>query len=109
MVTVLGGCSDIATEGPQPLNLELSASSTTTIAGQAIDVSFVATGSFLLGVDLDYGDGAVESIVGGGAHRLTGKRPHAWEEPGSYQVTAIARDGQLGSMTRSVMIQVASP
>ena len=108
-VPILGSCSDIATDGPQPLALEFTASLESTNVGQAVGFSFSATGGWLIGLTLDYGDGTTESVPGLGSHALTGAREHAWEVPGSYRVRAKLDDGSLGSLTEEVTIQVLEP
>lgn len=108
-VPILGSCSDIATDGPQPLALEFTASLESTNVGQTVVFSFAATGGWLIGLTLDYGDGTTESVAGLGSHALNGTRPHAWEAPGSYRVRAKLDDGTLGSLTKEVTVEVLEP
>ncbi len=106
---ILGSCSDIATDGPQPLALEFTASLESTTVGQSVAFSFSATGGWLIGLTLDYGDGTTESVPGHGSHALNGTREHAWEVAGSYRVRASLEDGTLGSLTDEVTIEVLVP
>jgi len=108
-VPILGSCSDIATDGPAPLTLEFTASLESTNVGQAVEFSFSATGGWLGGLTLDYGDGSTENVPGLGSNTLHGTRDHAWEVPGSYRVRAQLDDGTLGSLTKEVTIQVLEP
>jgi PKD repeat protein len=106
---IVAACSDIATDGPQPLNLEFTSSTTAANPDQAVDFTFSATGAALLGVTLDFGDDTVEQVQGLGALSMDGTRSHAWEAEGTYEVTATVEDGSLGRLTRSITIQVATP
>jgi PKD repeat protein len=101
--------SDIATDGPQPLSLEFTSSTTSANPDQAVLFTFSATGAGLIGVILDFNDDTVEEVQGLGARSMEGTRSHAWEAQGRYVVTATLQDASLGTVMRTIIIEVVAP
>lgn len=101
-------CSDIKITGGQPLSFTLDADRTSAPTGVEIEFQFRATGTYLNGVILEYGDGAVDSIVMNGAQSASGRRKHAYDVAGPYQVIGTLEDAVEGPLTRQLSVEVTA-
>jgi len=102
----VGACSDVTFEGGGPVTIQLSADRTSVPAGGSVTFTFEATGTYLNGVVVDYGDGVVDSVSTLGAQTAAGSVSHSFGLPGSYTVVGRAEDGVTGTATAEVVIQV---
>lgn len=90
----VAACSDSLVEGGRPFTVEVTASSSTAAVGEEIHVVVEATGENLIGVAIDFGDGAVDSTATSGAVTAGITRTHAWDSAGTYMVVGAAADLQ---------------
>jgi hypothetical protein len=103
------GCSSIETTDPGPTTIELTADRTSAATGEEIEFTFSGTGSSIIAVMLDYGDGAQERVDASGATSAAGRRTHAFSEAGAFVVTATIEDAITGSVSDEVTVQITSP
>jgi PKD repeat protein len=103
------GCSDIKVSGPQPLSFTLSADPMSAPTGVEIEFHFEATGTYLNGVILEYGDGKSDSIPMNGAQSASGRRKHAYDVAGDYTVIGTLEDAAEGPLTRQVQVSITAP
>jgi len=102
------GCSSLDPVDPGPTTVTLTADRTTAATGQDIEFSFSANGSSITALHLDYGDGAAEDVEGFGALTMSGRRVHAYTDPGSYTVTATLEDAITANVSDDVMVQITA-
>jgi hypothetical protein len=127
LLGVGAGCLDDSITGVRELSVELRPSVTTLAVGDTLDVTFVAEGTGLLRVVVDYGDGVADTTRVGsfteiednvygvpdskdtvtypGPLGVEGDRRHVYTSPGSYFVVGSAV-GAAGRVTDSVSINV---
>lgn len=103
------GCSNVEITGAKPLTFTLDADRTSAPIGVEIEFRFEATGTYLNGVILAYGDGATDSIVMNGAQTASGRRKHAYDVAGQYQVIGTLEDASEGPVTRQISVEVTAP
>ena len=103
------GCSDIKITGAKPLTFTLDADRTSAPVGVEIEFHFEATGTYLNGVILEYGDGASDSIVMNGAQTASGRRKHAYDDAGTYQVIGTLEDASEGPRTATLSVEITAP
>ncbi len=104
VVGVFGaGCLDDSITGTRPVTLSIAAESETAAVGDPVTVSFSATGTGLISVTMDWGDGGVIDTVslGGQPVEAAGRVEHTYSEAGSYTITgtASASNGTASSQT----------
>jgi hypothetical protein len=101
-------CTTIV-DSPPPLSLSLEVDRTTALTGQEFEFTYDAEGGNLVGLALDFGDGAVDSIPLFGARTAAGFRSHTYGAPGTFMVTAVLTAPPQGSRTASVSVTVSDP
>jgi hypothetical protein len=106
---VAWGCSNIEITGSQPLSFTLDADMTSAPTGVEIEFHFEATGTYLNGVILEYGDGAKDSIPMSGAQSASGRRKHAYDAVGDYTVIGTLEDAAEGPVTATVTVAITLP
>jgi len=106
---VAWGCSDITVTGAKPLTFTLDADRTSAPTGVEIEFRFEATGSYLNGVILQYGDGAGDSIPMNGAQTASGHRRHAYDAAGQYQVIGVLEDASEGMRSDTLLVDITAP
>ena len=101
VVLVAASCLDNSITGVRPLTLTLTAEPATTLVGDSITFRYTATGTDLLVIQMDYGDGETGSIpsLSSGAVNMSGYVAHAYSAAGTYVATGTAVD-QTGSVTQ---------
>ncbi len=107
VVLVAASCLDNSITGVRPLTLTLTAEPATTLVGDSITFRYTATGTDLLVIQMDYGDGETGSIpaLSSGAVNMSGYVAHAYSAAGTYVATGTAVD-QTGSVTQEVTVQI---
>jgi hypothetical protein len=91
---------------PRPLEIAIEASRTTATANQAVGFVVNVQGRQLLGVTIDYDDGAIEQSV---LHSSTTARvvfEHSFTVAGTYQVRATVVDAIVGSKDASIEVRI---
>lgn len=105
-VAVGAGCLDDSITGTRPLDIEVSVTPATATVGQTVQATFLATGTGLQGVILDWGDGVVDSLTLSGTAVQAGRDlDHAYSAVGSYTISARAED-QTGARTATTSVQI---
>lgn len=103
MAGTLGGCSDSVVEVGNELSLELTGPASAPVS-DSLEVSFEVEGRRLLGLVLEYGDGAVDSVSFSGSQSAGGYRSHKYTEPGTYLVTGKVQDGVEGTIMAELSV-----
>jgi hypothetical protein len=96
-VLLVSACSSYTTEVPnRPLTVDLTAARTSAGVGDTILFRVDATGTRLLGIILNYGDGRADSIPTENAQTATANIPYAYTATGTFTVvaTVIAVTGE---------------
>jgi hypothetical protein len=108
---IVAACSDSIVEGGLPLTVSITADRTVAEVGDSVVYSAEATGANLVGLALDFGDGAVDSTAASGAVRAGVTRAHVYGAAGTYvaKATAVDVQGLLVEVTDSVSVQIIEP
>lgn len=106
VVALIGAaaCSDVAE--PRPLSIELSANPTTVSIGDTIAFEAVAEGFEIIRITVDLDDDEVKTFEYPAFTRASANFIHAYEQPGTYDVTATVLDLRGGEITDRVTITV---
>jgi len=99
-------CLDDSITGVRDLAIELEVSPASAMVDDSITASWVATGSGLQGVIVDWGDGLLDSIpLGGFAVEAEQLVRHAYAVSGTFTITARAED-QTGFRSASATVEI---
>ena len=109
VAAALAACSSVTTSDGGPVSVELTADATTVVAGSQLPINYAASGQYLSGVIIQYGDGLLDSIPLYGAQSASGRVQHTWDSAGSYTVRAEAIDPTQGSATHQLAVTVSAP
>ena len=109
VAAALAACSSTTTSDGGPVLVELSADQTTVVAGSKLPIDYTASGQYLSGVIIQYGDGLLDSIPLYGAQSASGRVQHTWDSAGTYTVRAEAIDPTQGSATDQLSVSVSAP
>jgi hypothetical protein len=103
----LGGC-DAITEVGRELAVTLSTDRQSIRAGQEFEIRYVATGSALVQLLIDPGDGSAQQLVDlFGAQSTDGHVNHTYSEAGTYEVSAVAHEFDGRTRTARMTLVVA--
>ena len=80
-------CSDLSIPTSRPTEIFLEVDQAQRPVGQDFTFSYEGQGENIIGLILSYGDGQVDSIPTFGAQTVGGRREHAFQESGVFQVT----------------------
>jgi len=105
-VLLLLACSSLDIE-ELPTEVTLTVDRTSAAVGEEFEFTWEATGSFLAGAVLDFGDGTpADSLELEGAQRATARRTHAYAESGSYVVTATIEEANNETASDAATVEV---
>jgi len=110
ILAAAAGCSSASTDVGEPLSITLSVDRSSGAA--AVDVfsfHYEATGTDLLGIVLEFGDGQADSLAAQGAARASATRSHVYETPGTYSASAWAHEALGATKADTVVVEVRSP
>lgn len=99
-------CSDAQLTYGGPLTLSVTSNEPVEVTDSLI-VEYSVEGSSLLGIEVLWGDEAVDSVFFGGAQRAGGRLAHLYAADGSYVVTATVTDALQGTEDRQVTVTVS--
>jgi hypothetical protein len=91
---------------PRPLNVTIEADKVAASTGESISFVVDAQGPRLLGVTINYGDGATDQLSINSATTTTVGFRHAYADAGTYTVRATALDAVAGSKETSVEVRI---
>ena len=91
---------------PLPLDIRMTANRATAAPGDTISFVATAQGGSLVGVVVDFGDGAEDSFGTFGARTAQVTFRHAFASPGAFTVTAMITDAFAGQKSATVDISV---
>lgn len=98
---------DAITDVSKPFNVSMSADRTSARVGDNIVFTVQATGSFLIGIDMHYGDQSqIDTRFTDGAQTTEQTFVHSYAEPGAYDATAIVVEGSGLTKAATVTITV---
>ena len=109
LLLAVSGCLDDNITGTRPLTFSFSASPTTASVGQTITFSYEGTGTFIQGVIVEYGDGAIDSVfTPGSVVEVGGVLDHKYEATGTFQALGRLETDQT-FLSETVTIEINSP
>ena len=91
--------------GTRPLSFSMTSDVTTATIGQTVTFSYLATGTGLRRVILDYGDGVVDTMTYPLPLELTDQATHAFDSTGAFIVRGQA-EANAGSVSQELTITV---
>lgn len=94
---------------PLPLRLELSVDRTAAVVGQDFVFTIDAQGNNLLGITVNYGDGATSQFEAFGSRTYTRTDRHSYDVPGVYIVRATVEEASSGTASQEVTVEVTLP
>ena len=106
---VLSGaaCSESSADIGEPLSITLTVDRNTgSAAVDTFTFEYDATGTELLGIVLDFGDGQVDSVAALGASRAGATRPHVYQTAGTFEAFARALEAFGSVLADTVVLQV---
>lgn len=111
VLTAVGtlACVEGIVSGGRPLSIELTATPTRAAVGDSVEFAAEASGTNLIILRLDFGDGVRDSLAAEGAVGATLKRKHAYDEEGAYLASAAVldvSDSGLITVVDSVIVEV---
>ena len=111
LLLTTAACLDDSITGARPLSFSLSAPVTTAQVGDSVTFEYAATGTGILGVVMDYGDGTLDSLDvaaqsgGGNIVEYSAQPRYAYTTAGTFEVV-----GQLvttdGSLSDTVQVEI---
>lgn len=104
-IATAGACQS-ATVDALPLDLTVALSRASAAPGDTITMVANAQGGGLLGINIDFGDGAGDSFNTGGARTAKVTFKHVYRTSGTYTVTAAVTDAEAGQKTTSVQVRI---
>ena len=99
------GCGDGSLD-PLPLDITMEANRATTGPGQPVEFVVTARGGNIVGLEIDYGDGAIDQRGASGARTARVTFEHSYVAVGTYQVRATVFDAVAGSKDANVDVRV---
>ena len=100
--TVAAGCLDDSITGTRPVTLSIVVASETAAVGEQVTVAYSASGTGLISVIVDWGDGVIDTVSFGGLPvEAAGNVEHTYSDAGTYDITGTvsARNGTASSET----------
>lgn len=91
--------------GTRPLSFSMTADMTTATVGETVTFSYLATGTGLRRVILDYGDGVVDTMTYPLPLELTDQVSHAFDNTGAFTVRGEAQANE-GNASQELTITV---
>ena len=105
--TVSTACLDDSITGTRPVTLVITAAPPTAAVGEPVTVTYSATGTGLISVVVDWGDGATDTVsLGGLPVEAAGNLEHTYSDAGSYEITGRT-SAQNGTASAETEVQVS--
>jgi len=101
-------CSDLSIPASRPTQIFLEVDQAQRPVGEDFTFSYEGEGENIIGLILSYGDGQVDSIPTFGAQTVGGRREHAFQEAGVFQVT-IRMEEASGAVVEDALNVEALP
>ncbi|MDA0329218.1 MAG: hypothetical protein O2958_09445 [Gemmatimonadetes bacterium] len=99
-------CLDDSITGTRPLSMAVTANPQIALVDEVVIVSYQATGTGLLGIIMNWGDGVVDSLTFNGlAVEASGNFEHAYPVAGSFDIVGTA-EAQNGTVSDSTAVQI---
>ena len=95
-----------ATLEPNPLDVGIEVNRTTAAMGDTLSFVVSAQGGALVGVEIDYGDNVLDQYGTSGARTARVTFKHAYSQPGTYTVKAVATDAAAGQKQATIEVRV---
>lgn len=96
---------DAITDVSKPFTVSMTADKAAVTVGENVIFSVQATGSFLIGIDMHYGDQSqIDTRFTDGAQSTEQTFVHSYTEPGAYDATAIVVEGS--GLTKAATVTV---
>ncbi len=107
LLVLLGtaACST-APEGIAPLNVSLTSGSATAVVGESVSMVASASGTNLVGLVMDYGDGGTDSYATAGANTARVTFRHAYTTRGTYTARVTVTDGAANQSEATLEIRI---
>ena len=97
---LVAGCLDDSITGTRPLTMAITVEPESAAVAEIVTTRYSATGTGLIGIIVDWGDGVVDSVsLSGVAVSASGPVEHQYTAEGTYEIvgTAEAQNGVLSS------------
>ncbi len=103
-------CLDNSITGTRPLSFTLTSNVATTTVGDSITFTFVATGTSIFGVVMNYGDGTIDTLATESPSTVewTQQVRRAFEDTGEFNVVGRLQTG-IGSRSDTVAVTITAP
>ena len=105
LFVAVAACGD-GTLDPLPLSVTIEASRGTAPVGEPVDFVVSAQGGTLIGLEIDYADGASDRRAPGGARTAPLPFRHAYTAAGTYRVRVTVIDAVAGTKDASVEVRI---
>lgn len=104
--TALSACLDDSITGTRPLSMVITVDQPTALVDSTVTARYEATGTGLLGVIINWGDGVVDSLaLSGTVVTISGPADHVYTAAGSYDIVGTVQ-AQNGIQTSQTSIQI---
>jgi len=100
MAGITVGCLDDNITGTRPLTMALTVEPESAAVAEVVTTRYSATGTGLIGIIVNWGDGVVDSVsLSGVAVSASGPVEHQYATEGTYEIvgTAEAQNGVISS------------
>ena len=89
------------------LTISISATTTNAAVGEEVDFTFAATGPFVIGIIVAFGDGVADSLeITQGVTSASGGFTHAFDTVGAFLVEGTVVDAREGRLTDTLFIDI---
>ena len=110
LLAVASGCSSSSTDVGEPLSITLTVDRTTGLAAvDTFSFHYEATGTDILGVVLDFGDGQADSLSALGAARAGATRNHVYGSAVVFSASARVLEAFGDLLADTVVVEIESP
>ena len=104
---VAEGCLDDSITGQRPVTISIAAAPEAAAVGDPVTVTYSATGTGLISVTVDWGDGMIDTVsLGGQPVEAAGGVEHTYSEAGSYTITGTA-NASNGTASSQTTVQIS--
>ncbi len=110
LLAVVTACSSSSTDAGGPLSITLTVDKTTGVAAvDTFSFHYEATGTDILGVVLEFGDGQADSLSALGAARAGATRTHVYGSAGVFSASARVLEAFGAVRADTVVVEIQSP
>ena len=106
----VGACSSTTTDFGEPLSIALTVDRAVGVAGvDTFSFRYDATGTSLMGIVLEFGDGQADSLSAQGATSAGATRSHVYAVPGAFSAVATVLEAFGEARADTVVVEIQNP